>query len=180
VEVGNVREEPREKLERIEVVRARSGAFLFVGDDADAAFLGIVVHALERDGCPCGVARELQDAGRVVSFEPHGVMDVKPRVGPREHGRGLLPGEQVGARELTQNGAPKGLGKPLDLVESEMDEGAVVSKDAIGDQEMKVRMPVGQASAFSWPAAPRPMSSTFVRAMCLSVRPSVSIHGKFV
>ena len=49
------------------------------GGDAlsDALFLGVVVHALQRDGNAGSVACQVQDAASAVGFESDGMVDVE-------------------------------------------------------------------------------------------------------
>ena len=82
----------------------------------------------------------------VVGFEPDGVMDVEPRVRPGEHGLGVVVGEELMPDEGAQQSAPESFGEELDLVEAEMDEGAVGPEDAIGDDEVQVRVPVQECA----------------------------------
>ena len=102
------------------------------------------MQALECDGRSGGVACELEDAGSIIGFEPDGVMDVEARVGPVEHGVDGVVGEELAACEGAEQGAAKGLGQDVVLMEAEVQEGAVGPEEAVGDQEVEMRMPVSE------------------------------------
>jgi hypothetical protein len=99
--------------------------------------LGKILQALESHGGAGGVAGELEDAVDVIGFEPDGVVDVKPGVGPGEHRAGVVGGEELAADELAQYGPAEGLGQDVDGVEAEVEEGAVGPEGAVGDDEMQ-------------------------------------------
>ena len=77
--VGDVDEEPGEKLERREDVCSGGGAFALVKLKGDLLPGGVVARTLEAKRGASRIAGKLQDAARVVGFDAHRVVDVKAR-----------------------------------------------------------------------------------------------------
>jgi hypothetical protein len=125
VGVGDMRQQAGEELEGGEVVGAGGRPVALVGGESDGVLVGQVLQPLERDGGARGVAGELEDALGIVGFEPDGMVDVEAGVGLSEHGARVIGGEELATDELAQHSAPEGLGQDVDVVEAEVEEGAV-------------------------------------------------------
>ncbi len=73
-------------------------------------------------------------------------MHVKPRVRPGEHAARRLGVEEAAPHEPREHRAAERFGERGDVVERQLHERAVGPKAAVGDQQVEVRMPVGQGA----------------------------------
>ena len=107
---------------------------------------GQVLELWRGDGGAGSVAGQLQEAERVVGFEADAVVDVEAGVGPGEHGAGVVLAQEIAPDELSQHGSTESLREDVDLVVAEVQEGAVGSEGAVGDDEVQMGVPVHEAA----------------------------------
>ena len=88
--------------------------------------------SLQRHGVARAIAREAELEGDVAIGHEHGIVHMKPRVGPGEHRFGVLALEEPAPHEEPEHGTAKGLGKRGGVVRRPRHEGAVGAEAAVG------------------------------------------------
>jgi hypothetical protein len=69
---------------------------------------------------------------------------MKPRARRLEHRLRLILVEEVPLDEEPEHGTAEGFGEPRSVVRGPPDEGAIGAEAAVGDDQMQVRIPVGE------------------------------------
>ncbi len=122
-----------------------------VGPSVLSVAVGHLIHPrvirqpLHRDRVPGAVARQSEGKGALVLGHPDAGVDMKARVGPLEHARGLVFLEQAAADEEPEHGSPERLREGRGVMPrppGPTHEGPVRPEPAIGDDQVEMGMPV--------------------------------------
>ncbi len=109
----------------------------------------VIRQPLHRDGVAGAVAGQPEGEGAIVLGHPDAGVDMKARVGPLEHARGLVLREEAAAHEEPEYRPPERFRQPGGVMSRSprpAHEGPVGPEPAIGDNQVEMGMPMGEGA----------------------------------